>query len=146
MGIIRPLKLGLFIYECFKIFLLVAAFMALRPIEPTSFPWLIFAAPSALYPLMALFLWLDVVRYRNYLPLFAAGKCIGIMALLGWFIVSRQGTMIDDFSGRIVLIELILLSGDLFATAAVLLIIRNVPNATKTPVSDQRSVEDMEEK
>ena len=126
MGIVRPLKFGLFIYECLKIFLLTAAFASLQAADPAIFPWLLFAVSGVLYPLMALFLWLDIDRYRSYLPLFAAGKIIGIIVLLGWFIVSPRYTIIEVFSGSgsIELIKLMFFNGmDLFAAAVVLLII-----------------------
>jgi hypothetical protein len=129
MGLIRPLKLGLLIYEIFKIILLAAAFASLQSTDPAIFPWLLFAVSGVLYPLMAMFLWLDINRYRGYLPLFAAGKITGIIVLLGWFIVSPQDTMIMVFSGRgsVEFIELVLMSGlDFLAIAAVLLMIRKM--------------------
>jgi len=138
MGITRLLKPALFVYECVRI-LILAAFVALQPAvasalltsDATVFPVLVYASPSALFPLMAMFLWLDASRYRAYLPLFAAGKCIGIITLLGWSIVTRHLTLIKGFSGG-VLAEWVLLSGDLLALAAVILIIKNMDKKTET--------------
>ena len=65
---------------------------------------------------MAFFIWMDINRYRAYLPLLIAGKVIGIVILMLWSITTKQVTII----------ETIILSGDLFSVAAVLLIIRDL--------------------
>jgi len=144
MGIVRVLKPGLFIYECVRI-LILAAFVAMQPIlsavllaaDLADFPIMVFAAPNALFPLMALFLWLNASRYRAYLPLFAAGKCINIISLLGWSILVQSSTMIRAFPGIVqALAELMLLSGDLLALAAVILIIRDTRKITEAQASE----------
>ena len=100
--------------------------------EPGLFLKMILAAPMALFPLMSLFIWLDTRRYNAYLPLFTAGKCIGIFILLCWSIALRQVTIIGAFYGAAVFAELILISGDFFALAAVLLIIKDFQKTTET--------------
>jgi hypothetical protein len=142
MGTGRSLRFGLFIYECLRVFPLMGAFIALQASDSTATPWLIYASPCALFPLMTLFLWLDLSRYRNYLPLLLAGKCVSITVLLVWFIISGQVTMIEDFSNSVVLIELVLIGGDLLSIAAVLLILRGVKKEEVASVQDT----DMEEK
>ena len=102
----------------------MGAVLILRSNE-TGGAQLAYAAPGVLFPLMALFIWLDSGRYRAYLPLFAAGKCIGISTLLGWSIVSGQVTIIGRVFGAAVLAELAFVSGDLLALAAVLLIYKD---------------------
>ena len=84
---IRVLKPAVFIYECIRI-LFLAIFIFFQPGDSPNLPRLIYAAPGALFPLMALFIWLDISRYRAYLPLFIAGKCIGIFTLAVWLIIS----------------------------------------------------------
>jgi uncharacterized membrane protein len=86
--------------------------------QMTGFSIIIYAAPNALFVLMALFLWLDTARHRAFLHLFIAGKSISILTILGWSIISGQVTIIKEF---------ILLSGDLFSIAAILLISRDIP-------------------
>jgi len=86
---------------------------------------IVLASPGALFPLMALFIWLDTNRYRAYLPLFTAGKCISIFLMLGWLIVSRQVTMIGSLLEIAIYAETALLSGDLLALTAVLLILKD---------------------
>jgi len=97
--------------------------------NPWISPWvstmMIFTAPAVLFPLMALFIWLDIEKYRTYLPLFTAGKFVGLFILTGWSIISQQVTIIWNSNGIADFIRLIL-CGDLFALAAVLIIIRNI--------------------
>jgi hypothetical protein len=120
MGIIRLLKPAIFFYECVR--LLVIAVYTVIIGNQADLPLITFAASAALFPLMALFIWLDTPRFKAYLPLYTAGKCISIFLLLVWSIFFRQVTMITGVG--IKLTELILISGDLFAMAAVLLIIK----------------------
>ena len=86
---------------------------------------LVYTAPGALFPLMALFIWLNSQRYRAYLPLFAAGKCIWISTLLGWSIISGQVTMIGRFLGAAVFAEIVLICGDLLSIIIVLLVYKD---------------------
>jgi hypothetical protein len=130
MGIIRLVKPALFLYECLRI-LVLGAVLILRSNEAGG-AQLAYAAPGVLFPLMALFIWLNPDRYRAYLPLFAAGKCIGISALLGWSIVSAQVTMIGRVFGAAVFAELLFVCGDLLALAAVFLIYRDNRRNTET--------------
>ena len=101
--------------------------MISSPDDFVAIPKIVYAAPGALFPLMALFIWLDTDRYRAYLPLFAAGKCIVVVSLLGWSIVSQRFTITTggELSGAKVL-EWIILSGDFLAMAIILLINKNV--------------------
>ena len=126
----------LFIYESIRV-LILAAFVFFQPVDPSGFPRLVFAVSGALFPIMALFIWLDISRYRAYLPLFAAGKCIGLFSLLVWSFVSRNITMTEGVPG-IVIAERALLSGDLFAMAAVLLIIKDVYKMTETQTLEEK--------
>ncbi|MCL2440680.1 MAG: hypothetical protein FWD14_02980 [Treponema sp.] len=134
MRLISFLKTGLFIYECFRI-LILAIILIIQGSEPGLSIRMIFAASAALFPLMALFICIDINRYKTYLPLFAAGKCICIFMELGWSIISRQVTMIGSIDSAAILAQLIL-SGDLFALAAVFMIIKNV-NAENTDIAEE---------
>jgi hypothetical protein len=108
--------------------MVIAAILILQGNGPEMFTKIILAAPGALFPLMALFVWLDTGRYREYLPLFSAGKCIGVFLLLGWLIVFRQVTMIGKFLNIAIYAESILLCGDLLSLGAVLLINKDIKN------------------
>jgi len=118
MSLIRILKSGLFIYEVIR--LLILTFVLSRVDLGTS-AVLIYSVPAALLPLMALFIWLDIDRYKAYLPLFLAAKSIGIFILAGWCIASKQVTIVDSY----------VLSGDLFALAAVLIIFKDFQKASQ---------------
>jgi hypothetical protein len=108
--------------------MVISAILIIQGDVPGLLIKIILAAPTALFPLMALFIWLDTARYKEYLPLFSAGKCIGIFLLLGWFIIFRQATMIGKILDIAIYAELILLFGDLLSLSAVLLISKNVKN------------------
>ena len=128
MGIIRLLKPALFIYEGMRIFI-IAVYAAFLGIGQSAFPAVFFAAPAVLFPLMALFLWLDSSRYRAYLPLFAAGKFISVLSLLVMVFVS--GSMAAPSGSTIM--EMFLLACDFFALAAIFLLIKL---EQKTPITE----------
>jgi len=97
MDVLRPLRAGLFFYEIFRL-LLLAIFMLIAPIGGGSamessvsvFPYFVYLSANALFPLMALFVWLKPEGYRNYLPLYMAGKIIGVVSFYTWEIFSSR--------------------------------------------------------
>jgi len=125
MNIVRFLKPTVFLIECIKL-MCISTVLMMQSEEPGLLIKLILAAPGALFPIMALFIWLDTDRYREYLPLFSAGKCIGLFLLLGWLIASRQVTIIGKILGFPIHAEELLLCGDLLSLGAVLLINKSV--------------------
>ena len=132
MKIIQLVKSGLFLYEFIR-FLVYIFLLILHRDEPYILFKLVLVSPAVLFVLMALFIWLDSHRYRAYLPLFIAGKCFSIFILLGWSIFSEQVTMIGMFYNAAIFTanfvanaEIFLKSGDFFALAAALLIIKDV--------------------
>jgi hypothetical protein len=129
MGMIRLLKPVLFFYECVRV-LIMAVYMVFQSFE-ANIPIIAYTVPVVLFPLMALFIWLDVSRYKAYLPLFAAGKCIGILSLLIWSIYFMDITIPGKYG--IGIINTFLLSGDFFAMAAILLIIKSEKKLTEKP-------------
>ncbi|GHV94471.1 hypothetical protein AGMMS50293_07910 [Spirochaetia bacterium] len=159
MEVYRPLRAGLFIYECARLLFLVGSFALLQPGGMggvaggmdggaggmgggASFPWLAYTAPNALFPLMALFVWLDMSRYGVYLPLYLAGKCISLFSIAGWLISSRWIIMIVAWFSNVQvpaapgLLVWVLLSGELLSTAAALLIMRKTRQAAAVPVPE----------
>ena len=123
------MKSVFFIYECTRI-LIIAFYVSFSGINQSGFPLIFLASPTVLFPLMALFLWLDSSRYRVYLPLFAAGKCIGIVSLLLSMVLFGHLAMLSG----ILILELIILSCDILALAAILFIIKSEQKTTETPV------------
>ncbi|MDR1373367.1 MAG: hypothetical protein LBJ24_00165 [Treponema sp.] len=94
MSVYRPLRAALFFYEILRLLALAGLFMVFSPLEGAAkggvFPYLVYITPNALFPLMTLFMWLRPWDYRNYLPLYMAGKVIAATAFYGWgFFVLR---------------------------------------------------------
>jgi hypothetical protein len=85
---IKPLRLALLIYDVLRLAalaLLVALFTG--PGNNTlagAFPYIVYAAPNCLFPLMSLFLLVRPREHRAYLPLYMAGKALGVMVFMGW--------------------------------------------------------------
>jgi len=138
MGIIRLFKLILFIYECI-IFFLVSVIMVFSSINQAGLPQIAFASCAAMFPLMALFIWLDSARYTVYMPLFTAGKCIGIFSILGWSIIAGQVKISSVLSGTAG-IESFLLYSYLFSMIVILLIIRDKKLGGEN-ISDEKKLE-----
>jgi len=124
MGLTRFIKIGLFVYECIRI-LLLTIILIIKGTEDGLLIRTLFAAPSALFPLMAIFILLDTNRYKVYLPLFLAGKSIGIFLEALWSIMSIQVTISEGIDYSVILAQMIL-SGDLFSLAAVIMIIKYI--------------------
>ena len=124
MGLTRFIKIGLFVYECIRI-LLLTLILIIKGTEEGFLIRILFTAPSALFPLMALFILLDAKRYKVYLPLFIAGKSIGIFLEALWSIMSIQVTIGEGIDYSVILAQMIL-SGDLFSLAACLMIIKYI--------------------
>ena len=143
MRITRFFKLILLIFEGIN-FVFASGIMIFRSIEQLGFPQISFLASTALFPLMALFLWLDIDRYKAYIPLFTAGKCIGVFSILCWSIFSKQVKIIDVLIGSSS-IETFLLYGYLFSIIVILLIIREKKrcdeNINGTNIIDEKKPE-----
>jgi hypothetical protein len=84
----RVLRGGLFFYEVFRVLLLAGLFLFFSPLEGAAkggvFPFLAYVTPNALFPLMALFLWVGIGEFEAYLPLYLAGKIIAVIAFYAW--------------------------------------------------------------
>jgi hypothetical protein len=143
MNIVRFLKPAVFLCECIKLMLISAILIIQGDVLELAIK-IILTAPGALFPIMALFIWLDTDRYREYLPLFSAGKCIGIFLLLGLLIVFRQVTIIGKTIGLAVYAETLLLGGDLLSLGAVLLINKNVKKMDTIGEKEMDMVEEKE--
>ena len=111
LNVYGPLRAGLFFYEIFRLLLLVVflfivsleggfsaensfAMGSLHTMESAAsgafFPYLVYLSANALFPLMALFVWLRPGEYRNYLTLYIAGKIIGAVSFFAWEIFSYR--------------------------------------------------------
>ena len=123
MDVCRPLRAALFFYEAFRVLLLVFL-LFIAPLEGGFsmgssarggfFPYLVYLSSNALFPLMALFVWLRPEEYRPYLTLYMAGKIIGVVSFYVWeFFSFRNFSGMDD-----VVKSIILLGGSVFINFA----------------------------
>jgi hypothetical protein len=101
MNVCRPLRLALFFYECIRLFLILGLWSLFLPLEggAKSLPCLMYAAPNALFPLIALFMWRDLPVYRVYLGLYTAGKIIILAAFYAWGLFAIQGLVREGGGG-----------------------------------------------
>jgi len=127
-------KPALLIYEIIRV-LFLALVLVLEANSNTSFIMTLLTVQSILYPIMALFLCLNTVRFREYLPLFIAGKSIGIITMMCWSLLSRQNSMIGNIFN-----EASLIIFDLFALAAILIIRKDVINLTENVSTENNLV------
>jgi len=123
MKSVQFIKPGLFLYECVRCIAVTFLFLFAFRNSPDLSIIIIFVAPVVLFLVMSLFIWIDADQYKAYLPLFIAGKCIGIFILLIWSIATKQ----------VIIIQSYMISGDLFSIAAVMLINRDIQKSTETP-------------
>jgi hypothetical protein len=99
-------------------------------------PWLAFAAPGAVFPIMALFIWIDAAGFKAYIPLYIAGKCIGLFSLAIWSAVSGVSMVIGGVSLFNISGEIMFLFGDLLALAAILIIFKD----SQKPLNIQETI------
>ena len=89
----------LFIYECFRLFLLlilVFATISETFIDNAFFPYAVFISPNTMFLLMALFLWLRPEVYSKYLSLYMAGKAISVILFLVWEFGSTRNFALSE--------------------------------------------------
>ncbi|MDR1929874.1 MAG: hypothetical protein LBQ44_04505 [Treponema sp.] len=96
----RAVRTIIFIYDCSRLLFLlslISAFLFVNPAGPAgmfrgspgimglSFPFLVYAAPNALFPLMSFFLMVRFELSKAYIPLYITGKLIVLSAAAVWF-------------------------------------------------------------
>jgi hypothetical protein len=96
----RPLRIGLLIYDMVRMFIMLDMLLAVIPLGeepwPRWFPFLVYAAPQALFPLMGLFLLIRPGEYRPFIQLYLAGKTVSLVSALGWTVFSLQALITAD--------------------------------------------------
>jgi len=100
MDVSKPIAAALFIYECIRL-LLLATFLSIASSMGNGisfggaggafFPYIVYISSNALFPLMALFVWLRPREYRNYVTLYIAGKVITVVLFYLWAISFSRG-------------------------------------------------------
>jgi hypothetical protein len=98
MGVSKPLAAGLFFYECFRLLVLVFFMLFTSEQSAISGSYTVYMSSNALFPLMALFIWLRPDEYRSYLTLYMAGKIVSLVSFYSWEIF----TLLDFNRDRLV--------------------------------------------
>ena len=88
MDVCRPLAAGLFLYECLRLLLLVFFLLTASPEGSVNGIYPVYMSSNALFPLMALFIWLKPEEYKSYVTLYIAGKIIALVSFYAWEIFS----------------------------------------------------------
>jgi hypothetical protein len=101
MDVCKPLRVILFSYELFRLLVLAVLFAFFPPSENVVtggvFPYLVYVTPNALFPLMTFFMCLRPSEYRNYLPLYMAGKAVAAAAFYVWGVFILQAPLILEY-------------------------------------------------
>jgi hypothetical protein len=84
MGVYRPLRAVLFVYECIRLLLVIGLYLFFAD-TADLFPALPLAAANGLFLLMALLMLYSLEVYGLYAPLYLAGKLFFIAAARPWF-------------------------------------------------------------
>ncbi|MHC6203224.1 hypothetical protein ACYULU_08510 [Breznakiellaceae bacterium SP9] len=130
MNFYRPLRDGLFIYECVRLIVLVRLLVNFVPTAAQIFPYLAYAAPQVLFVLMALFLVLDLDTYQVYSNLYAAGKIVSTVTFLAWFITSIplivEAAVMQSEQILFLPTAALLLPGDFLSIIAIFVLMRKI--------------------
>ncbi|MDR2543357.1 MAG: hypothetical protein LBC80_07925 [Treponema sp.] len=128
-------KYGLLVYEVLRV-LLLGTILITRADDGSYFVKMIFATQGVLFPLMALFLCIDAVRYKEYIPLFIAGKSVGVFVLLTISLFSRMNVSgISETFGFVGEMRLVFL--DLIAIITIFMIKKDV-NELVEPETEEK--------
>ena len=116
MDVYKPLRTVLFGYELILFLFLAFSFVFFSSLQAVVgegvFPYLVYMSSNALFPLICFFLLLRPGEYRNYLPLYMAGKTIAVVLFYAWAVFSLSPDM--EIIGREYYIEMVILLGGVF--------------------------------
>ena len=105
MDVYRPLGIGLFLYECLRLLMLVFFLLFASLESAMSGSYTVYMSSNALFPLMALFIWLKPDEYSNYTTLYMAGKLVFLVSFYSWEIFTLRDFVRDEnFISNIVLL------------------------------------------
>jgi hypothetical protein len=90
MGTYQPLRLVFFIYDFFRLVIMTSLLVMFSPLasshENGLFPYVFYAVPNGLFPLMSFFLCVNFWDYKPYIALYMAGKILAVVSVLAWFV------------------------------------------------------------
>jgi len=96
MDVHRPLGAGLFIYECLRLLMLVVFLLFASLESAISGSYTVYMSSNALFPLMAMFIWLRPDEYSNYSTLYIAGKLVFLVSFYSWEIFTLRDFIRDE--------------------------------------------------
>jgi hypothetical protein len=92
MGSYRPLRFVVFIYDFARLVVMTSLLITFA--QPVSshdggvFPYMFYAVPNGLFPLMSFFLWVNLGAYKPFIALYIAGKILAVVSVFAWLIFS----------------------------------------------------------
>jgi hypothetical protein len=88
----RPWRLVFFIYDLARLVgmtsLLVTFVQAPSSNDGGVFPYVFYAVPNGLFPLMSFFLWVNLNAYKPFIALYMAGKFLAVISVFAWIVFS----------------------------------------------------------
>jgi hypothetical protein len=138
MGTYRPLRLVFFIYDFFRLVimtsLLVMFSQLTSPNESGLFPYVFYAVPNGLFPLMSFFLCVNFRDYKPYIALYMAGKILAVVSVVAWFVFSLPRIALSFSAGSRSIFAvagtvLLLAVGDAFSVFGGAIVKKQIPDA-----------------
>jgi hypothetical protein len=124
MGTYRPLRLVFFIYDFFRLVIMTSLLVMFSQLSSSNesgvFPYVFYAVPNGLFPLMSFFLCVNFRDYRPYIALYMAGKILAVVSVMAWFAFSFPRIALSFAAGSrsvfaVAGIALLLAVGDAFS-------------------------------
>ncbi|MDR3122497.1 MAG: hypothetical protein LBU16_01800 [Treponema sp.] len=124
MGTYRPLRLVFLGYDFIRLVvmtsLLVTFVQSASSHDGGVFPYVFYAVPNGLFPLMSFFLCVNLGAYRPFIALYMAGKTLAVVSVFAWLVFSLPRISASFFEGGrltfvVVGIALLLSVGDAFS-------------------------------
>ena len=92
MGTYKPLRFVFFIYDFVRLIvmtgLLVTFVQSASSHNGDVFPYVFYAVPNGLFPLMSFFLCVNPGAYKPFLALYMAGKFLAVVSVFAWLVFS----------------------------------------------------------
>jgi hypothetical protein len=103
MGTYRPLRLVFFIYDFIRLVAMTSLLVTFgQPAvsnEGGLFPYVFYAVPNGLFPLMSFFLCVNFRVYKPFVALYMAGKILAVVSVLAWFVFALPHISLSFFGG-----------------------------------------------
>jgi hypothetical protein len=138
MGSYRPLRFVFFIYDFVRLVVMTSLLMGFVQLTESQdggvFPYVFYAVPNGLFPLMSFFLWVDPGAYRPFIPLYMAGKVLAVVSGLMWIIFSLpriSGAFFETGQSTFIVAgtALLLSAGDAFSALGGAVLRKHSPDA-----------------